>query len=158
MCLPWISTGFTLPVESHTPDLCEMSPPSLQPQLRSPRADPLWLPQSPVFGLRGSGSGRHTPSLSKQPFAWFKLLRCFELHEGFFFLIILCISFWLWWVFVAALAFSGCNEAGATLPCRAWASHCGGFSCGAPALGRAGFSSWGTWPLECWLSSWGTWA
>ena len=103
VCLPWISTGFTLPVESHTPDLCEMSPPSHQPQLRSPRADPRRLPQGPVFELRGSVSGRHTPSLSKQPL-WVIQCCCDALSSMRFLfpLIILCISFWLCWVFVAA--------------------------------------------------------
>ena len=32
--------------------------------------------------------------------------------------------------------------------CGAWASYCGGFSCGAQALGHAGFSSCCHWPLE----------
>lgn len=53
------------------------------------------------------------------------------------------------YLFMAALgllcctrAFSSCGEQGFTLHCRAWASHCGGFSiCGAQALGRGGFSS-----------------
>ena len=44
--------------------------------------------------------------------------------------------FWLRWVFVAA---------GATLRCGAWASPCSGFSFGARALGRGGFSSCGAW-------------
>ena len=41
---------------------------------------------------------------------------------------------------------------------------CMGFSlssyscCRAGALGRVGFSSWGSWALECRLSSWGSWA
>ena len=45
-------------------------------------------------------------------------------------------------LFIAALglhgcaqAFSGCGEQGATLRCGARASHCGGLSCGAWALG-----------------------
>ena len=53
------------------------------------------------------------------------------------------------------------QQAGATLCCGAWASHCGGFSCcGARALGmRAlvvaahGLSSCGSRALECKLSS-----
>ena len=55
-------------------------------------------------------------------------------------------------------------QAGATLRCGAWASHCGGFSCcRAQALGmRAsvvvarGLSSCGSWALECRPSSCGT--
>ena len=36
--------------------------------------------------------------------------------------------------------------------CSAWASHCGGFSCGgAGALGHAGFSSWSTRAQQCQL-------
>ena len=53
--------------------------------------------------------------------------------------------------------------AGATLRCGAWASHCGGFSCGARALGMQasvvvahGLSSCGSWALEHRLSSCGT--
>ena len=34
-----------------------------------------------------------------------------------------------------------------------WASHCGGFSCGAQSLGHLGFSSCGSWALEHRLSS-----
>ena len=56
-------------------------------------------------------------------------------------------------------------QAGATLRCGAWASHCSGFSCcGARALGaRAsvvvarGLSSCGSRALECRLSSCGMW-
>ena len=36
------------------------------------------------------------------------------------------IYFWLCWVFDAARAFL--QQAGATLHCNAWASHCSGFS------------------------------
>ena len=49
------------------------------------------------------------------------------------------IYFWLCWVFVAAGAFSCCSERGTALPCSAWASHWGGFSC------------WGAWALGCGL-------
>ena len=52
------------------------------------------------------------------------------------------------------------RRAGATLGCGAWASHCGGFSCGLLALGArasvvvaCGLSSCGLWALECRLSS-----
>ena len=37
--------------------------------------------------------------------------------------------------------------------CSVWASHCGGFSCGARALGCVGFSSCGSWALEHRLDS-----
>ena len=37
-------------------------------------------------------------------------------------------------------AFSSCRAA---LHCGVWTCHCSGFSCGAQALGRVGFSSWG---------------
>ena len=89
MCVfPGFQQGLTPPVESHTPDLCEMSIPSLQPQLRSPRSDPLWLPWGPAFGLRGSGSGRHTPSLPKQPFEWFNAAVMLWAPWSFFFFLI----------------------------------------------------------------------
>ena len=66
--------------------------------------------------------------------------------SGFnFFLInsfILCIYFWLRWVFVAACGLSLVVVMGATLHCGAWASHCvrashcgGFFCCRAWALG-----------------------
>ena len=55
------------------------------------------------------------------------------------------------------------RQAGATLCCSAWASHCGGFSCcGARVLGARtsvvvarGLSSCGSWALELRLSSCG---
>ena len=37
--------------------------------------------------------------------------------------------------------FSSCGDEQPLSSCGAWASHCGGFSCGAQALGRVGFSS-----------------
>ena len=47
---------------------------------------------------------------------------------------------------LAALGlFSGSSERGLLFSCGAWASHLGGFSCGAQALGRKGFSSSGAW-------------
>ena len=56
-------------------------------------------------------------------------------------------------------------EAGATLRCSAQAFHCGGFSCGAWALGAqvsvvvaCRLRSCGSWALERRLSSWGPWA
>ena len=58
------------------------------------------------------------------------------------------------------------QQAGATLRCGVWASHCGGFSCcGARALGiwasivvAHRLSSCGSRALEHRLSSWGAWA
>ena len=47
-------------------------------------------------------------------------------------------------------------QARATL-CGVRASHCYNFSCGARALGRADFSSCGSWALELRLSSCGAW-
>ena len=41
------------------------------------------------------------------------------------------------------------RQAGAALRCGVWASHCGGFSCEALALGCVGFSSCRSWILEC---------
>ena len=49
----------------------------------------------------------------------------------------------LWWVFMRGL-FSSCSEWELLSSCGARASHCGGFSCGARALGHTGFSSYGT--------------
>ena len=38
------------------------------------------------------------------------------------------------------------RQAGATLCCSAWASHCSGFSCwGAPVLGHVDFTNCGSW-------------
>ena len=67
----------------------------------------------------------------------------FPAHDAtltsFFFLIkkiVLCIYFWLCWVYVAALAFSTGGEWGLLSSCSARASHRRGFSCrGAQALG-----------------------
>ena len=54
----------------------------------------------------------------------------------------LLVYFWLWWVFVAALAFFWLSWAGTTFHCSVWASPCSGFFCwGAQVLGRADFSS-----------------
>ena len=44
--------------------------------------------------------------------------------------------------------FSGCSKQGLLSGCGVQASHCSGFSCGARALGLAGFSSCGTKPLQ----------
>lgn len=50
--------------------------------------------------------------------------------------IVLCIYFWLCWVYIAALAFSSGGEWGLLSSCSARASHRSGFSCcGAQALG-----------------------
>ena len=69
------------------------------------------------------------------------------------------------YLFLAALGLCCCAgflqlwQAGATLPCSARASHCGGFSL-LRSLGsrRASFSCCGTRALECRLSSCGAWA
>ena len=58
---------------------------------------------------------------------------------------------------LCGLFFSGC-ERELFSSCGAPASHCGGFSCGAQALGHVGFSSCGFWALEHRLSSRGAWA
>ena len=48
--------------------------------------------------------------------------------------------------------FSSCGKHGLLSSCRAQTSHYSGFSCwGARALGRLGFSSWGTWVQWLWL-------
>ena len=64
-------------------------------------------------------------------------------------------------LFLASLGFCCC--AWALSGCSAQTSHCGGFSCGAPALGgQAGVAvalqrcSCSSWALEYGLSSWGT--
>ena len=54
------------------------------------------------------------------------------------------LYFWLCWIFVAVQAFSSCGKWGLLSSCCARVSHCGGFSCGAWALGH-GLSSCGTW-------------
>ena len=82
-------------------------------------------------------------SILKEPFqclldsTGFFFIRCqpsFLLLYSFFFFLI--YYFWLCWVFVAACRLSLVAAAGATLPCGARASHCGGLSCsGAWALG-----------------------
>ena len=57
-------------------------------------------------------------------------------------ILMLLVYFWLWWVFVAALAFFWLSWAGTTFHCSVWASPCSGFFCwGAQVLGRADFSS-----------------
>ena len=60
------------------------------------------------------------------------------LYNFYFFIsfIYLFIYFWLCWVFPAVCGLSLVAAMGATLPCSAQASHCGGLSCcGARALG-----------------------
>ena len=42
---------------------------------------------------------------------------------------------WLWWISVAAHRLCVAAVSGVTLRCSMQASHCGGFSCGAQALG-----------------------
>ena len=81
-----------------------------------------------------------------------------------FIFINLFIYLWLRWVFVDGSGLSLVAASGATLPCGARASHCGGFSCcEAQALGaRAsvvvpfGLSSCGSQALERRLSSCGS--
>ena len=56
------------------------------------------------------------------------------------FFVVLFISFWLCWVFVATQAFLQLRRVRA--PLQLWSSHCGGFSCcRAWALRCTGFSS-----------------
>ena len=60
---------------------------------------------------------------------------------------LLCMGFLWWW------------EVGAALQLWQQTSHCSGFSlCRAQVPGHAGFSSCGSWVLECVLSSCGSWA
>ena len=56
-------------------------------------------------------------------------------NELFLFLFLFLFFFWLYWAFVATHGLSLVAASGATLCCGARASHCGGFSCGARALG-----------------------
>ena len=68
---------------------------------------------------------------------------CVFVHTDFFFFFscarasLLCGGFLQLW------------QVGASLRCGVWASHCGGFSCEALALGCVGFSSCRSWILEC---------
>ena len=55
----------------------------------------------------------------------------------FFFLVVLGLCRCVW-------AFSSCDEQGLLSNCGAWASHSGGFSCGAQGPVCATFSSCGT--------------
>ena len=59
---------------------------------------------------------------------------------GFLKIYFIYFNFWLLWDFIAALRLSVVVEhRGPLSSCRAWASHCSGFSChGAQALGCAG--------------------
>ena len=53
------------------------------------------------------------------------------------------LFFWLCWVFIAGPGFTELQQAGVTLHCGAWASHCGGFSCyGARALATWAWQLW----------------
>ena len=71
--------------------------------------------------------------------------------------VILSIYLWLCWVFVAMLGlFSSCRKQRRLSSCRARASRCSGFSCGAQVLGRSGFSSCSSQTLEYRLNSHGT--
>ena len=54
--------------------------------------------------------------------------------------------------------FSSCCERGLFSSCGAPACRCGGFSCGAQALGHVDFSSCSSWALEHRLNSRGAWA
>ena len=54
--------------------------------------------------------------------------------------------------------FSSCCEWGLFSSCGAPACRCGGFSCGAQALGHVDFSSCSSWALEHRLNSRGAWA
>ena len=45
---------------------------------------------------------------------------------------------------------SSCRKLGLLSSCGSWASHSGGFSCKAWALGHGGFSSCGTWAQQLW--------
>lgn len=65
----------------------------------------------------------------------------------------LVVYFWLWWVFVTALAFLWLSWAGTTFHCSVWASPCGFFCWGAQVLGHADFSSLVAHGLDSW-SSW----
>ena len=83
----------------------------------------------------------------------------------FFFFNVLFIYLWLYWVFTATQAFSGCGEWGLLFSCGTQVSHCSDFSCcRAQALGHTSFSRgvWvnncGSWALEHRLSSCGVWA
>ena len=63
----------------------------------------------------------------------------FTLKINFIYLFFYCAGSWL-----LCMLFSSCREQGLRSSCIVWASHCGGISCcGALALGRANFSSWG---------------
>ena len=68
-----------------------------------------------------------------------KIRILFYLFKNFF-----NFYFWMFCVCVAVHGvFSGCSERGPLCSCEL-ASYCGGFSCGAQALQRSGFSSCGT--------------
>ena len=73
-------------------------------------------------------------------FTWF--FKKIKIHDSCIVFLVLWIYslfiyfyFWLCWVFVALHRLYLVAKARATLLCSALASHCGGFSCGAQALG-----------------------
>ena len=53
--------------------------------------------------------------------------------------------------------FSSCREWRLLSSCGVWASHCGGLSCGAQALGLVDFSICISWAVEPKLISCGAW-
>ena len=101
----------------------------------------------------GQVSSIHSPASS--PFV------CYYYFILFYLFILGCVGSLL-----LHAGFLQLGQAGATLPCAAWASHCSGFSChGAQAVGTrasvvvaCGLSSCGSQALEHRLSSCGTWA
>ena len=107
------------------------------------------------------------PLLSTQPINHQILNISFFLIFLFFFKFILfIIYFWLCWVFAAACGlFSGCGEwgllfvavCGLLIAVASLVEH-GLQGRGLQQLWRMGFSSCGSWALECRLSSCGTWA
>ena len=74
----------------------------------------------------------------------------------YFYLLSFCLFYFLLcWVFITLCGFFWLQQVGVTLRYCAWASHFGGFSCGAQALGAwasgvaaHGLSSCGSWALE----------
>ena len=98
-----------------------------------------------------------------------------HLHKNFYIQFLFSFKFiylFIYFIFgcvgssLLCVGFLWLQQAGATLHCSAWASHCSGFSCcGARALGAqasvvvtCGLSSCGTRALERRLSSCGAWA
>ena len=87
-------------------------------------------------------------------------------HQSSFFLLFYLFIFGCVGSSLLRTGFLQLQQAGATLCCGTWASHCGGFSCcgvwapgtGASVVMARGISSCGSWALERRLSSCGTWA